>query len=504
MNPTALFLLAFLFLYACTPSQTTPPPTEIIKGKLGLKLQAQLDPFIQQLRFDHDCESSIAIGVTQGDSIIYAKAFGYANIDTKDSVDIYTVYHLASLSKPVVAAALVKLQAQGKLNLNDPVVKYLPYFKLQSPAYKSISIKQILTHTSGLPSNVGKDNWEEPLYTDDALEIYVKSIQSAELEFAPGSGHSYSNTGFNILGDVIAKAAGMTFENYVQQNIFTPAGMESSTFLKPKHLPKHWAAPHIIGTKNRTWEYYPYNRMYAPSSALHSNIVDMCRWGMINLNHGQWGENSVLDPTDYAAMIHPWEDTPWGEKIGLSWYLQNYEGMKTILHTGADIGFSTQIILYPEEDISIVVLANRAYSRTARLANAIIEIIKDLGIKPYEVSARFPFCKTWEEQGFDQAKILWQELLQDTSDIYYANEWEMNSIGHGLIFTKEFTKAKAAFHFNIELFPKSANVYDSYGDALLAEGDTTQAIEYFQQALLVNPEFGDPVPKLEDLGVKIK
>ncbi|MEO0775326.1 MAG: serine hydrolase [Bacteroidota bacterium] len=501
MHLARLPLLCLLIWSACTPLAPTPeaPPTVIVTGDLGQKLAQQLDPLVRAIRSDHYCPSSIAIGVTRGDSIIYAKAFGYANVDTRDTADIYTIYHLASLSKPVVAAALLHLQSQGRLGLDDPVVQYLPYFKLGTAGYERLTIRQILTHTSGLPANVGKDEWEHPTYTADALETYVKGLAETELEFAPGTAYGYSNAGFNVLGDVIAKASGQSFEAYVDQHILQAAGMTTATFLKPDSLPEHWAAPHIIGTQTRVWEHYPYNRMYAPSSALHANIVDLCRWGMLNLGHGSSGAFSVLDSADYAPMVQPWADTPWGEKIGLSWYLQHYEGKPTILHTGADIGFSTQMILYPGEDIGIVVLANRAYSRTARLANAIMEIIADLGVKPYEVSGRFPFCQTWEEQGWESAQAAWRLLLRDTTDQYYANEWELNSIGHGLIFTEEYEKAKTVFAFNIELFPESANTYDSYGDALLAAGDTIGAIGYFQRALEVDPDFGDPGPKLAAL-----
>ncbi|MCB0644842.1 MAG: beta-lactamase family protein, partial [Phaeodactylibacter sp.] len=458
-------LLALATALSCTSTpKSEEPPQAILRGPIGQKLDAKLSPFVEQLRKEHDCPSSIAIGITQGDSIIYAKAFGYANVEERDTADIYTLYALASISKPVVATAVVKLQEQGKLKLSDPVVKHLPYFRCADSTCQQITLLQLLTHTSGLPKNLRLHDWEHPSYDDDAPEQYVRSAKDTPLEFAPGTDWGYSDVGFNILGDVIAKASGKSFEAYVEEQILRPSGMATATFTKPRELPSNWALPYIHALGTTAWKYYPYNRMYAPCTSLHANLVDMCQWGMTNLHHGSAAGNPVLNADSYDQLFKPWADTPWGQQIGLSWFLQEYEGMKTIMHTGETIGFSTQLILYPEEDICIVVLANRAYSRTARIANAAMEIIKDLPVKPYQVSGRFPFMQSWQAEGLDHAKILWKALLQDTTDNYYAGEWELNLIGHALLFTEDYEEAKAAFDFNMELFPDSPNTYDSYGD----------------------------------------
>ncbi|GLR15756.1 serine hydrolase [Portibacter lacus] len=495
----ALFI-GLSILFACAFQEQVPESSQIVNGTLGEKLNEKLTPFVEKILADHDCKSSVAIGITKGDEIIYAKAFGYANLAKKEPATLNTKYHMSSISKTFVASAIVKLQEQGKLNIDDRIIDHLPYFKLKSPEYKDITIKQLLTHSSGLPQHLGLDEWKKPSYDEEALERYVKKASDYELEFDPGAQFSYSDVGFNTLGDIISKASGMTFENYVEEHILKPSGMEGATFLKPEYLPEHWAAPYIIGTTTQEWKYYPYNRMYAPSNALSASVLDMCNWGMINLNHGTLKNLKVLDSASYDLLFNPWFDTPWNEKIGFSWFLQHYEGMKTILHTGADIGFESQLIMYPEEDISIAVMANRAYSRTARIANASMEIIKDLEVKSYNVSARFPFAKSYEENGLEAAKIEWKKLFKDTTDIYYANEWEMNIIGHGLIFTGEYEKALEIFNFNIECFPKSGNVYDSYGDALLAKGDTLMAITYFRKAMEVDSTFTEPISKLENLG----
>lgn len=496
-----LLLIVFLIIIACQFS-VAQTPDKIIKGELGKKLEDKLTPFIEKILEDHDAVG-LSIGITKDDEIIYAKGFGYENIKTKKKTTINTIYHMASVSKPFVATALVKLAEQGKLKLDDPVVKYLPYFKLDGEESKKITIKQILTHTSGMPRNIGSDDWDKPSYGDDALEEYVRSINDAKLEFVPGSKYSYSNSGFDILGDVIAKASGMTFEAYMQKYVLDASGMKNTTYLKPNYLPENWAAPHVLRLTTELWKHYPYNRKHAPSSALHSNILDMAKWGIINLNRGTFKDHKLLNGKSHDLLLTPTFDTPWGEKIGLSWFLQSYEGKKTILHTGEDTGFETQFIMYPEEKVSIAVMANRNDSRTARIANASFEALMDMPIKPYKVSAKYPFGKEMQANGIEAAKALWQKLKANDKDNYFTSEWEINIVGHSLIEAKRYEEAKQVFQFNIEEFPKSPNVYDSYGDALLAEGDKENAIKYFKKALEIDPNFPDPKPKLEKLKVPI-
>jgi CubicO group peptidase (beta-lactamase class C family) len=472
---------------------------KIIATALGSKLDDKLTPYIQTILNNHDSESSVSIGITKGNQIVYARSFGFANLETREHANLQTMYHLSSVSKTSVAAAIVKLESEGRLDINKPVIDYVPYFKLASIEFDKITLKQLLTHTSGLPKHNGLDNWETPSYSKDALQLYIENAANLLLEFQPGTDFNYSDVGYIVLGEVIENVTGMCFEQYIEKHILKPCGMQHSTFIKGKKLPRNWSAPHIFGTTPQVWKYYPYNRMYAPSNAFNSNVIEMCQWGIMNLNSGKYNGKTVLDDRAHALLFAPHADTPWGAKIGCSWFIQEYLGMKTWMHTGEDIGFSSQCILYPEENVSIVVLSNGSNSRTARIANAAIEIIKDMEPKGYQISGKFPFCKTWNERGLDEAKGLWRQLLNDTTDVYFANEWEMNIVGHGLIFTNEIEKAKQAFQFNIELFPEQPNVYDSYGDALLAENDTSGAISYFSKAMAVDSTFTEPLPKLEKL-----
>lgn len=269
---------------SCTPSDTPEATTSemlaqesfnVVRGEIGQKVEQQLEPFVLKILTDHACESSVSIGITKGQEVVYAKSFGYKNSDTQELASPNTVYHFASVTKPFTATAIVKLVEQGKLQLDDPVINYLPYFKLKGEGSENITIRQILTHTSGLPRNEPPNRWDSVMYDEGAVERFVRSFEALEMEHAPGESFAYSNIGFDCLADVIAKASGRPFIEYMRTEVLEPCGMLNSAFSKPKELPENWASPHVLVLKTERWPSYPYNRIYEGSSGLHSNVLDM-------------------------------------------------------------------------------------------------------------------------------------------------------------------------------------------------------------------------------------
>lgn len=196
---------------------------------------------------------------------------------------------MASITKPFVATAIVQLLEQDKLSLDDPIAKHLPYFKLADGRFDSLTIRQFLTHSSGMP-DVADYHWEEPEYDEGALERYVRGLADQVLLFAPGQEFSYSNMAFEVLGDLIAKVSGQSFESYVKEHILLPLGMNDSSILIRDVDPALLANGHVPadGGKVRVSKHYAYNRSHGPSSTLHSNVVELSRWAMANMNRGSW------------------------------------------------------------------------------------------------------------------------------------------------------------------------------------------------------------------------
>ena len=153
----------------------------------------------------------LAIGVVKDDQIVYAQGFGRTNIETNEPITTETIFHMASISKPFVATAIMQLVEQGKIDLNAPLIQYLPYFQLADDRYKTITIQQMLCHMSGMP-DVEDYEWEKPQYDEGALERYVRSLTGHSLKSEPGEKYAYSNMAFEVLGNLIEQVSGLSFE----------------------------------------------------------------------------------------------------------------------------------------------------------------------------------------------------------------------------------------------------------------------------------------------------
>src|ERR1043166_4055777 len=225
MTSRLLSILIALVLGVSAPlyGQTSSASPDVTR--LQTELEPQIYAAISKGRLP-----GMAIGVVKNGKLIYARGFGVSKLGTNAAITSRSLFHMASVTKTFVATAIMQLSEQGKIDLDAPLTKYLPYFKMNDERYRQIKIRQMLSHTSGIPDTVNY-HWDKPEYDAGALERFVRSIADQQLVFAPGDKFAYSNTAYEILGDVIAKVSGESFEDYVQHQILTPLGMKDSTLL---------------------------------------------------------------------------------------------------------------------------------------------------------------------------------------------------------------------------------------------------------------------------------
>ncbi len=388
----------------------------IIEGEIGKHLDIKLSPFIQDVIQSHELPG-LAIGIVADDEIVYARGFGVKSIETRDPVSIATIFHMASVSKPFVATGIVQLVEQGMVQLDAPVITYLPYFKLDDERYRDITVQHLLSHVSGMP-DVEDYEWDNPQYDQGALGRYVRSLSSEKLVSRPGDKYAYSNMAFECLGDVIAKVSGMPFDDYVRKHILNPAGMTESSFLKPERLPGSWAAPHVRILANLAWEGYPYNRMHGPSSTLHSNALEMCNWAITNLNRGQIRGRQILNPSSYDLLWEPRAKTGEGEQVGLSWFLGEYRGEKMIRHGGGDIGFQSYFVMLPGKRAAVVVACNLIPAPVDKIAYSALDILLGYDPDPIIPYASILVLKTLNEKGLEAAVAQWNSLRSNHPQEY--------------------------------------------------------------------------------------
>lgn len=475
-----LFIFCFALLFSLMDPVGGYGQT-INKNDLGKKL----DGYITQISSKFEIPG-IAIAITKADKIIYKRAFGVRNLKSKESLKPEYIFHMASVSKTFVATAIVQLVERGKIDLDQKLVTYLPYFKLADERYKDITIRQMLNHTSGMP-DVNDYQWDAPQYDEGAAERYVRSLKTEKMIAAPGNRFRYSNMAFDVLGDVIAKTSGLSFEAYVKKNILDPLGMKNSTFLKKEVPDKLLTSPHIWKLKPAVSDVYPYNRRHAPSSTLNSSVVEMANWAIANLNKGKFNGKRILKEESYDLLYGNSAKVNSRTSIGLSWFLGNHKGVKTISHSGSDTGYTSFFSMLPEKDIGIIVLSNYSNTPIGAVSRIVTDIVLGFEPKMPKQSIATKFAGVLVDKGLEAAKINYHEWKKTAADDYSFGSGQLNGLGFVFLREKRFKDAIDVFKFNVELYPKVANVFDSLGEAYAAIGNQKLAIENYTKALELDP-----------------
>jgi CubicO group peptidase (beta-lactamase class C family) len=348
------------------------PPVRAQPGEA--RFVERLEPFIQKAMRD-DRIPGLAIGVVEGGKPVYVRGFG--TMDARDPsrpVTADTLFHMASITKTFVATAVMQLVERNLVDLDAPVIKYVPDFRLKDPRYRSITVRQMLTHTSGMP-DVEDYLWDKPEFDDGALDRYVRGLQDKTLLSEPGTKFAYSNMAYEVLGDLVAKVSGMSFEDYVREAILSPTDMRSSTLLLKQADPAKLAAGHTRAKDGSVIPiaHYPYNRAHTPSSNLHSSAKDMVQWILLNLNRGELNGHRILQDSAYERMWTP-TDISGRQRVGICWFLSKYKEQQIVMHGGQDVGFLTTLVLLPARKVGAVVMINTAHHASAEDALENIEV----------------------------------------------------------------------------------------------------------------------------------
>ena len=339
------------------------------------ELDRRIDTYLAEQVRTHGIPG-LTVAVVRDGEVVYLGAFGVRHLGKDERLTPEHIFHFASVSKPFVATAIVQLVEQGMLDLDDPVTKFLPYFRLADERYRDITIRQMLNHTSGMPDVLDYE-WDKPQTDEGAAERYVRQMASERLLWAPGEGWRYSNMAFDALGDVIAKVSGTSFEEVVRANILKPLGMDRSSFIYPDIDEALRTAGHVDNPATVS-DVYPYNRRHAPSSTLNSSVSEMTRWMLANLNRGELNGRRILRAESYDLLWTPTTDTSRdGSQVGLSWFLGEHAGHRMVSHGGGDTGFRSYILLLPDNGIGIVLASNWEKTERDAIVSGILDLVLD-------------------------------------------------------------------------------------------------------------------------------
>jgi CubicO group peptidase (beta-lactamase class C family) len=355
-------------------------------GRLQDVVEDGLWPLVETFLDSHDA-AGLAVAVVRDEEVV-ARGFGVRDVGSGAPVTPDTMFHLASVSKPFVATAIVSLAtardgAGPVIDLDAPVTDRVPELVLADGRASEVTARRLLSHTSGLP-DVSDYGWHEPQLGDDALSDFARSLSGWRLQSEPGSVFSYSNAGFEILGLLLARATGTTFEEAVRTQVLVPLGMRESTFLRSE-VPRHLAAaPHVGRPLTVPAGAYPYSRRHAPSSTLHSNVLEMCRWLVAHFEpagptevagfEGQWARLDAGLVDLMSQPVVPVGRPPWEESASLGWAVGSYRRHRTLGHSGADPGFGSRVVLVPDRRTGVVVLTNSNTVPTSYICAAALDV----------------------------------------------------------------------------------------------------------------------------------
>lgn len=298
-----------------------------------------------------------AFVILKNDNIVYSNAFGVEDTNTKKPITSSSLFNLGSISKTFVANGILILQNEGKLKLTDSLIKYFPAFKNQEIA-KQVTIKHLLTHTSGLLDNRRDLLDSVYLLTAKDEENFAPLLQNDSLVFESGSQYQYSNPAYNALALIIEKVSGQKWQAFIAERILIPSGMATSTITDGPHPASGVTHGYIKISGAFTEKDYGEEPTFAASGngGVWSSVDELIKY------EKAIRDNTFLDQETINKSRTIQEFPNWNSSsppfIGLSWFIGNTDSLKTVYHTGSQGGFLCDYFTIPEKGIVYIALCN--------------------------------------------------------------------------------------------------------------------------------------------------
>lgn len=312
----------------------------------GTALADKVDDYVKT-QMEQRRIPGLALAVVKDGRVTKHEAYGLANVELKVPVQKDTVFEIGSITKQFTGALIVLLAAEGKLSLEDPVTKF---FNNAPPSWKPITIRQLLTHTSGIKNYTGLPGFEMTKKLD--AQKFVAAIGAEPLESKPGEAFKYCNSGYNLAGYIIEKVTGKSYWEVLRSRIFEPLQMATATSRDLKPIVANRADGYEIEAGKLVNRDSDLTDVFA-AGAISATVGDLLKWN-VALDGGK-----LLSATNLAVMwspaaLHNGVRYPYG----LGWRLDEHKGRRTVWHSGSTAGFTASLLRFPEEKLAIIVLCN--------------------------------------------------------------------------------------------------------------------------------------------------
>lgn len=274
-------------------------------------------------------------------------AYELANLEWSVPVTSNTVFEIGSVTKQFTAAGILLLQQQGKLSVNDPIGKHLP---AAPGAWTGITIRHLLTHTSGIKSYTGMNGFEWSKHLTQTQ--FIQTVAAAAPDFAPGVAWKYSNSGYNLLCFIIENTSGQSYWQFLRENIWRPLGMNATTDRDPGVIITNRAAGYEQTNRLHINRDYDLTDIFS-AGAILSTVGDLARW------RGALDGESLLTRESKAQMWTPARlNDGAATRYGFGWFIQALDGHRNLAHNGATSGFSASGQRFPDDGMNVIVLTN--------------------------------------------------------------------------------------------------------------------------------------------------
>ncbi|MBS0026454.1 serine hydrolase [Chitinophaga sp. 22321] len=432
---------------------------------------------------------------------VLSKGYGYRDQKIYLKNEPSTIFNISSITKQFTASAILKLEMQDKLSIDDRITKYftnVPKDKV------SITIHDLLRHQAGLINSIGKD------YDKIDKDDFIKKVFSTKLRFEPGTQFSYSNIGYSLLAIIIEKVAGTSYEDYLYKNLFKPAGMELTGTSRPDFNAENVAVGYY--NNDSVWgkptdKGYDIDDQYwniTGNGSILSNVEDMFKWDKALTT------NKILSNQEKQQLYHPKLRAD-EDKNGNAFYAYGWDVSKTnrhterVWHNGVNNIMYADFTRFIDERVTIIMLSNRSNQRNfdGKISIDIAGIIFDKNYKP-----TIPVAENKENNDFTERiiKTVIEKGLQAGKDEFLRRSkgtdlisYIVNNKGYDLINENKIDQAITLFEINAFAFPESADAYDSLAEGYMDKGNKSLAIKYYEKSLALNPANNNAVDMLKKL-----
>jgi len=445
-----------------------------------------IDVFVQK-QMQQRKIPGLQLAIVRNGKVVKTGNYGWANLQDSIPVSDRTVFNINSITKAFVGVAILQLAEMGKLSLSAPVATYLTDLP---EAWRAVTIQQLLSHTSGIPDVVDE---EEAVLITPTLEEAWEKVVAMPMDFKPGERFLYNQTNYLLLGQIINKLSGMSFQEFITKEQLQKVGMPytiRSGFGATKDIVPHVAAGYTYRQGRLSNMFFAFPPALQTGAGMSATAKEMAHWLIALQSQQLLKMKASLDSLWKPALLNN------GKTGGFSQQLNGYAagwpiaGRADHPAAGAVGGGRSAVFVYPNDHLSIIVLTNLMGSNPDafidELAGLFIPDMKEangFGFSPAVKSLR----AVLESSGYKNAVAEAKKIKKANPKAVFS-ENEINGWGYKLLKQNRITDALEVFKLNVFLYPGSANTYDSLGELYAELGNTALAIHNYKQALKLDPQ----------------